>query len=194
MSLSECFRSPFWWQTFPMKTTGGNKLSLPSQEGANQDPTSEGILILKRFGGYIEQVKDKTTLVSFGLESHLPPRLNALLAVQGGIKLLEYIDEVNRQRDLDKQSCLKVGIGIASGPVTVRCINDQRQVTDGLSGNTILTARKLHRYADFMKSSCLLINEEAYNCIAAVRHHFIFGRKGLVKLPGMSVHSEDLLR
>lgn len=159
--------------------------STQQQEEDIQDHVSEAIRILQRNGGHIEHVEQSRMMASFGLTLPMPPQVGALMAIQAGIEMMEYAEVYGRQHGLDERSHLRVSAGIASGMVTLPYSKGKGRSEDVLSGETGQSARKLHLYTNYMKSSCMLISEETFSCLAAVKHHFVFGRRGPAQLPGV---------
>ena len=77
----------------------------------------------------------------------------------------------------------KISMGISTGEVTLPEAKPSNWITPVLSSQTGRVARRLGSFANYMRYGGVLICENTYSHLGAVKHHFVFGRQGMAKLP-----------
>jgi len=167
----------------------GNKPMINHEAWVDfRDSIRSCVLILQQYGGTVNILERDVIIASFGLRSYMPPRAGAVMSIQAGLDLIEYIREINHKPLQEGQYNLKAGVGIASG------LNPVLQSRHSLAFETVLasltgqTASALQFFTRAMPTGGMLISEETYQSLASVRHHFVFGRQGPARLPGENVY------
>lgn len=150
---------------------------------ATLDPIAEIGASLARNGGLVERLNDGSLVASFGLCDHAPPQASALLAVRAGLDLKKLVERFNHQLTGEGLGMVKLSVGISTGEVTLRAVDRSNWAAPVLSTDPGLLARTLGSFASFMRHGGVLICESTFNYLAAVKHHFAFGRQGIAKLP-----------
>jgi hypothetical protein len=138
---------------------------------------------LTQRGGLVELLNDGSLVASFGLTQHMPPQASALLAARASLNLKCLVEQSNQRRANHGLSALKLAIGISTGHVTIQKPEKSIRVATVLAADPGLVARTLGSFAGYMRYGGVLICENTFNYLAAVRHHFVFGRQGMAKLP-----------
>jgi ABC-type dipeptide/oligopeptide/nickel transport system permease subunit len=157
-------------------SSGENRLlSLDSIAGLNERLVGNG--------GMVERLNDGSLVASFGLCSHAPPKASALMAVRAGLDLKQLVEHHNDQLAEQGVGQIKMSMGISSGEVRLQVDEPLTWVAPVLSSQAGLVARSLGSFAGFMRHGGVLICENTYNFLGAVKHHFVFGRQGMAKLP-----------
>lgn len=149
---------------------------------------TRGREILAAHGGVLDSSGQSRLTACFGISPHrAPPQVSALLATHAALSLAEALGTPRGEQDLPG---IKIGIGIATGEVTVSPFTSTRQIDQGVRfGDTVTVLGSLLREAEALQtfslaSGGLLISERTYQSLAPARHQFNFGRSGPVRLPG----------
>jgi peptide/nickel transport system permease protein len=148
-----------------------------------EDLRSEMKTNLERHMGQVEQLNDGSMVACFGLNAPAPLRASALLAVKSGLELKELVEQFNSKCNQPNTEMVKLSIGISSGKIPLRKANNADWVVMVLAADPGLIARALGSFASFMRHGGVLICENTYENLHAIKHHFIFGRQGLARLP-----------
>ena len=159
---------------FGFRPLGSNELPLPA--GLKGYLESDALQLLAQQGAKISQINSKAYLVVYGLDSHLPDRVSALLAAQASLDLMQ---KARAQSEADWKIC----VGISSGWAQLDGYSNENWKELVFATTLGQTARALCGYAGYMKHGGILIGQETFDDLEAVQHHFKFGRQGLAKLP-----------
>jgi hypothetical protein len=76
-----------------------------------------------------------------------------------------------------------MSVGISTGEVALKETELSNWLTPVLSTEAGLVARSLGSFASYMRHGGVLICEHTFSYLGAVKHHFVFGRQGMAKLP-----------
>jgi len=138
---------------------------------------------LEQHMGQVEQLNDGSLVACFGLSAPAPLRANTLLAVKSGLELKELVGQFNHQCEQPGTEMVKLSIGISSGKVRLQKADQTDWVAMVLAADPGLIARSLGSFASFMRHGGVLICENTYENLRAIKHHFVFGRQGMARLP-----------
>jgi ABC-type dipeptide/oligopeptide/nickel transport system permease subunit len=138
---------------------------------------------LERNMGLVEQLNDGSLVACFGLFTHAPLRANVLLAVKSGLELKNLVAFFKRNGEQTDSEGIKLSMGISSGIIRMRTANKKDWAALVLAANPGLIARTLGSFASYMRHGGLLICENTFENLDAVKHHFVFGRQGVARLP-----------
>ncbi|MBN1148067.1 MAG: ABC transporter permease subunit [Anaerolineales bacterium] len=147
------------------------------------DPMAEIEQRLVINGGLVERLNDGSLVASFGLFSHAPAQASALMAVRASLDLMRLVERLNDQHTNADTGRLKMSVGISSGEASFQDAEPSDWIVPVLSTQAGLIARSLGNFAGFMRNGGVLICEHTYSYLGAVKHHFIFGRQGMARLP-----------
>jgi peptide/nickel transport system permease protein len=138
---------------------------------------------LERYMGQVEQLNDGSLVACFGLNTHSPLRASALLAVKSGLELKDLIEQFNAKFNQPDSETVKLSVGISSGTVHLHKTNKTDWIAMVLAADPGLIARSLGSFASYMRHGGVLICENTFENLDAIKHHFVFGRQGLARLP-----------
>lgn len=121
-------------------------------------------------------INQRAFLVVHGLNSNIPARISALLAIKISLDLMSKL----RSKVPENQ---KICIGISSGQqeIPVGLNNKWNRII--LAGDQGLVARRLCGWAEYMQNGGILLDQVTFNKLETIHHHLTFGRKGTAKLP-----------
>ncbi len=141
--------------------------------------------IISLHGGVVNKFDGDSVMAFFGiLPQYLPPKVSALQATHAGIALLEYIDQLNADRDTENLPAFEMGIGVATGEVIAGGLGSEERVHYTVVGDTVNTAQRIQQISYQLGGTALLISEDTFRNLGAVKSQFRFGRKGLAQLKG----------
>ncbi|MBM3143698.1 MAG: ABC transporter permease subunit [Chloroflexi bacterium] len=146
-------------------------------------PIADVVERLESNGGLVERLDDGSLLASFGLGAHASPQACALTAVRTGLDLKILVECFNDQLAGQGLKTFKIGMGISTGEVALQEAKPSNWITPVLTSQAGHVARKLGSFAIYMREGGMLICETTYRHLGAMKHHFIFGRQGMAKLP-----------
>lgn len=141
--------------------------------------------IISLHGGVVNKFDGDSVMAFFGiLPRYLPPRVSALQATHAGLAMLEHINKLNQERMTAGMHAFEMGIGISTGAVIAGGLGSEERVHYTVVGDTVNTAQRIQQITRELGGTALVITEETYRKLGAVRNHFRFGRKGLAQLKG----------
>ena len=141
--------------------------------------------IISLHGGVVNKFDGDSVMAFFGiLPQYLPPKVSALQSTHAGIALLEYIDQVNKDRAEENLPAFEMGIGAATGEVIAGGLGSEERVHYTVVGDTVNTAQRIQQISLQLGGTAFLISEDTYRHLGAVKSQFRFGRKGLAQLKG----------
>ncbi len=134
-------------------------------------------------GGWVKQIKGSVWAASYGLETVIPPQANALMVALAILEIKREIEEFNRRRIAEDREPLKLSAGISLGQVDLPSSDNARWNTPASAVKVGLVAKTLCAYSSGIRNGGVLICGTTFDHLAAVQHHFLFGRQGMAKLP-----------
>jgi peptide/nickel transport system permease protein len=134
-------------------------------------------------GGWVKQLPDHVWIASYGLEKIIPPQANALMVAITILSIKQGIEDFNRKRIEESREPVKLSAGISLDQVDLPSFEKDGGHEPVLNKKVRLVAQTLCAYANFMRNGGVLICGTTFDNLAAVQHHFIFGRQGMAKLP-----------
>ncbi len=128
--------------------------------------------------GVIDKIIGDEVMAIFGM---LPGRTNGPNhAVLASIRMLQAIDELNRARRKQNLAILQVGIGIATGPVSLGVLGSRHRKSITVIGNHVNLAARLQGVAG---PNQLVVDHPTYNSLNFENQNFT---KKMVELKGFS--------
>ncbi len=139
--------------------------------------------IIAMHGGVVNAFDGDSVMAFFGiLPQHLPPKVSALKATHAGVSLLDHIDRLNEARSEADQPAYEIGIGIATGEVIAGGLGSEQRVHYTVLGEAVNVAQRIQQVSLQLGGATLVISEDTYRHLGAVKSQFQFGPKGLVQI------------
>lgn len=127
--------------------------------------------------GIVDKLVSEEVMACFGV---LPAHAStASHAVQSALKMLEAIQELNQLRQADNQSIFEIGIGIASGPISLGILGNRHYKTLGAIGHYVNLAATLQQQAN---SGEVLIDANTFNQARPMQQCFSAIDRSITKL------------
>jgi len=124
---------------------------------------SEMTQAVKSQNGYLNRYLGDGILAIYGAPVELE-EYGAMAAIKSGFEMLERLDKLNQQRIFPKVDCLKIGIGIHTGDVTVGNIGCAEKMDYSVIGDTVNLASRIESETKFHKTN-LLISYHTYQIV-----------------------------
>ncbi len=142
-------------------------------------------VILSQHGGRLWKADGLSILASFGVYAQpLPHQISALQATHASLELLEFMDSSDLPAGLGGQPDLAIGIGIATGTVTVAELGNHARHGETLLGDTVEAAEHIQRINVELDTPVVLVSEETFEFLGAAKGQFQTGRNWVSHLPG----------
>lgn len=159
--------------------------------GVDESFHSKGLEIVAQHGGVASLTEESALAGTFGISpNRSPPQVSALLATHAALSIVDYIDELNRDRSANGLTALKMGIGVDTGEIGVRSIVPGRQIDQSAGvGKTGTAMEDLFRRATALQlladgGAVLFISETTYDYLAPAHDQFRFKANRKVNLTG----------
>jgi class 3 adenylate cyclase len=111
-------------------------------------------------GGIVNQIVGDGLMAIFG--APLPREDHRLRAVRAALDMLELVDGFNREQALRGGAEIRIGIGIAAGPIIAGFTGTQQRVTYTCVGDTVNVAAHLEAHTKVLQRP-ILIDERTRN-------------------------------
>lgn len=125
------------------------------------------IPIVLENGGVLDKIIGDEVMAIFGM---LPDEKDGPnLALQAALQMLTMIERLNHERKQFGKTQLQIGVGVASGPVSLGVLGSQHRKSITVIGNHVNLAARLQGQAAARQ---LIIDDTCYNAITDYREYF----------------------